>query len=319
MEKFDAKAFVERQIKEILDTVGEKRVLLGLSGGVDSSVCAALLSKAIGNQLTCVLVDHGLMRKDEVAAVRAAFADFELELVVVDAKARFLDKLSGVTDPERKRKIIGEEFIRVFEEQARIVKADLLAQGTIYPDISESASLKSHHNVGGLPDDIAFCSIIEPLCELYKPEVRQVGYELGLPGCLIERQPFPGPGLGVRCVGEVTAKKLDVVRESDSIFRDETEKYTAAQSGGLNSDALGQYFAAVSDTLAVGVRDGERVYGYVVMLRAVRTVDFVNADVVHLPWELLERVSARICNEVAGVARVVYDVTAKPPGTIEFE
>jgi GMP synthase (glutamine-hydrolysing) len=315
--------YVNTLIDEIRREVGSGQVLLGLSGGVDSSVCAALLSKAVGKQLTCVLVDHGLMRKNEAAEVREAFADFDLNLVCADAEERFLGKLKGVTDPESKRKIIGEEFIRVFEEESKRIfcSADdggaagvFLAQGTIYPDIVESKGVKSHHNVGGLPENVDFRGIVEPLKTLYKNEVRQVGRLAGLPDYLVNRQPFPGPGLAVRCIGELTKDKLEILREADAIFRAELQAWTA--NGG---ESASQYFAALMDMKAVGVRDGKRTYGYVAALRAVRTADFMNAEVVRLPWELLERVSQRITGEVDGISRVVYDVTGKPPGTIEFE
>jgi GMP synthase (glutamine-hydrolysing) len=260
------------------------------------------------------------MRKNEAEEVKAAFADFDFNFVIVDAEDRFLSKLSGVTDPERKRKIIGEEFIRVFEAQVSSAllpnpsdkRRIFLAQGTIHLDVAESAGVKSHHNVGGLPDDVDFCGIIEPLRELYKNEVRQLGTALGLPDYLVNRQPFPGPGLAVRCIGELTKERLDMLKNADAIFREEVAL------SGLES-GIGQYFAALTDMKSVGVKDGARAYGYVAALRAVKTADFMNAEIVRLPWEMLERVSARIISEVDGITRVVYDVTAKPPGTIEFE
>ena len=300
---------INKTINDIRETVGTGRVLLGLSGGVDSSVCAALLSKAVGKQLVCIFVDHGFMRKNEAGEVKAAFDDFDFELITVSAEERFLTKLAGVTDPETKRKIIGEEFIRVFEEEAqKHGKIDFLAQGTIYPDIVESENVKTHHNVGGLPENIGFCGIIEPLKKLYKDEVRQVGRILGLPDCLVNRQPFPGPGLAVRCIGELTKQKLDILREADAIFRQE-----------LSDCGISQYFAVLTDMKAVGVKDGKRTYGYAAVLRAVNTADFINAEIVRLPWDVLERVSGRITEEVDGISRVMYDITPKPPSTIEFE
>ena len=296
--------------------VGAGQVLLGLSGGVDSSVCAALLAKAVPGKLHCIFVDHGLMRLNEGDEVEAAFKDRDLNLIRVNAEDRFLARLSGVTEPERKRKIVGEEFIRVFEEESRKLKGvEFLAQGTIYPDVVESgengaATIKSHHNVGGLPDDIDFKGIVEPLRGLYKAEVRELGQLLGLPASLTERQPFPGPGLAVRCIGEITKEKLDALREADAIFREEVD------ASGIHAD---QYFAVLTDTRSVGVVDGVRAYGYVLALRAVTTVDFMTAEYVPLPHSLLGRVAERVCYEIPAITRVVYDVTGKPPATVEFE
>jgi len=307
----------EKQVIDVIRTqVGSARVLLALSGGVDSSVCAALLAKAIPGKLYCIFVDHGLMRKNEGDEVMAAFEGFDLNLVRVDASGRFLSRLAGVTDPEMKRKIIGEEFIRVFEEEARKLQGiEYLAQGTIYPDILESgengsAVVKSHHNVGGLPADMGFKGLVEPLWGLYKPEVRELGRHLGLPRSLTDRQPFPGPGLAVRCIGEVTSKRLDILREADAIFRCEIETSVSRAD---------QYFAVLTDMRSVGVSNGVRTYGYTVALRAVETNDFMSCEYVPLPHELLRRVSMRITGEVAAINRVVYDITGKPPGTVEWE
>ena len=305
-------------IRDIREKVGSGRVLLALSGGVDSSVAAALLAEAVGHQLTCVFVDHGLMRLNEGDEVEQAFSKWDLNFVRVDAEARFLGKLAGVTEPERKRKIIGEEFIRVFEEEARkIGQVDFLAQGTIYPDVIESglgdaAVIKSHHNVGGLPDYVDFREIIEPLRMLFKDEVRSLGRELGLPEYLVSRQPFPGPGLAIRVIGEVTKPKLDLLRKADAIFREEV---AAAQL----PDCPNQYFAALTNMRSVGVMGDGRTYDCAIALRAVRTDDFMTADWARLPYELLDRVSTRIVNEVPGVNRVLYDITSKPPATVEFE
>ncbi len=305
-------------VKALREKIGDGKVLLALSGGVDSSVAAALLAEAVGGQLTCVFVDHGLMRKNEGDEVEAAFSKWALNFVRVDAAERFLSKLTGVEEPERKRKIIGEEFIRVFEEEAKKAGAmDFLAQGTIYPDVIESgagdaAVIKSHHNVGGLPDHVDFKEIVEPLRLLFKDEVRQLGRELGLPEYLVARQPFPGPGLAIRVVGEVTREKLDMLREADAIFREEM-----AASG--QDQYLSQFFAALTNIRSVGVMGDGRTYDYAVALRAVTTDDFMTADWARIPYNLLDRVGVRIVNEVKGVNRALYDITSKPPATIEWE
>ncbi len=310
--------FKRRSVEELRARVGKGRVLLALSGGVDSSVLAALLSEAVGEQLCCVFVDHGLLRKDEGDEVEAAFSGRALDFRRVDASGRFLERLRGVTEPEQKRHIIGEEFIRVFETEARKLGAvDFLAQGTIYPDVIESglgqsAVIKSHHNVGGLPDTVAFKEILEPLRLLFKDEVRQLGRELGLPESLVSRQPFPGPGLAIRVIGEVTAEKLALLREADAIFREEMAK------AGLDRIAS-QYFAVLTDLRSVGVMGDGRSYDRAVALRSVQTSDFMTADWSRLPYELLDRVSVRIVNEVKGVNRVLYDITSKPPATVEYE
>ncbi len=315
-------SFVETTVSELRERIGDGKVLLGLSGGVDSSVAAALLSRAVGKQLTCVFVDHGLLRKnegDEVEAVFGAEGPFELNFVRVNAQERFYIKLAGITDPEMKRKIIGAEFISVFEEEAKkIGEVDFLAQGTIYPDVVESgtgsggAVIKSHHNVGGLPEHVDFKEIVEPLRLLFKDEVRQTGLELGLPRHLVFRQPFPGPGLGVRIVGDVTAEKVRIVQESDAIFREELEK------GGIDT-GKGQFFAALTNMRSVGVMGDGRTYDYAVALRGVITDDFMTAEAAEIPWSVLQTCMNRIIGEVKGVNRVLYDLTSKPPGTIELE
>ena len=316
-------------IAAVREKVGSGRVLLALSGGVDSSVVAALLAEAVGPQLTCVFVDHGLMRLNEGDEVEAAFKKWDINFVRVNAEGRFLSKLAGISDPERKRKIIGEEFIRVFEEEAKKIGAvDFLVQGTIYPDVvesglgGESAVIKSHHNVGGLPDYVDFKEIIEPLRNLFKDEVRKAGLEMGIPEKLVFRQPFPGPGLGIRIIGEVTGEKVKIVQDSDAIYREEVDKAAKEyeqQNGEAPAWMPNQYFAALTNMRSVGVMGDERTYDYAVALRAVNTIDFMTAEAAQIPFEVLQKVMSRIINEVKGVNRVFYDLTSKPPGTIEFE
>ncbi len=326
-------SFVERTIEEIKEKVGDGKVLLALSGGVDSSVAAGLLSRAIGKQLTCVFVDHGLLRKDEGDQVESVFGEngnFDLNFIRVNAADRYYAKLKGVEEPEKKRKIIGEEFIRIFEEEAKKIGAvDFLAQGTIYPDVvesglgGESAVIKSHHNVGGLPDFVDFKEIIEPLRDLFKDEVRKAGLELGIPEDLVYRQPFPGPGLGIRIIGEVNAKKVQIVQDADAIYREEVDKaakeWKEANNGENPSWKPDQYFAALTNVRSVGVMGDERTYDYAVALRAVKTIDFMTAEAAEIPFEVLQTVMSRIINEVKGINRVFYDLTSKPPGTIEME
>ena len=314
-------SFVETTIQQLKEKIGNGKALCALSGGVDSSVAAVLMSKAIGKQLTCVFVDHGLLRKDEGDQVEAVFGPdgpYDLNFIRVNVQERFYEKLKGVTEPEQKRKIIGEEFIRVFEEEAKKIGAvDFLVQGTIYPDVIESglgksAVIKSHHNVGGLPDYVDFKEIVEPLRLLFKDEVRKAGRELGIPDYLVNRQPFPGPGLGIRIIGEVTAEKVKIVQEADAIYREEVA------AAGVDKN-LGQYFAALTNMRSVGVMGDFRTYDYAIALRAVMTSDFMTAESAQLPWEVLHKVTNRIVNEVKGVNRVMYDCTSKPPATIEFE
>ena len=308
-------SFIADKIKELKEIIGDKKVLCG---GVDSSVAAVLVHKAIGDNLTCVFVDHGLLRKNEGNDVERIFRDkFDMNLIRVNCEDRFLGKLKGVTEPEAKRKIIGEEFIRVFEEESnKLGKMDFLVQGTIYPDVVESghgeaATIKSHHNVGGIPEDIEF-QIVEPLRELFKDEVRKIGLELGIDEDLIFRHPFPGPGLGIRIIGEVNAEKVRIVQDADAIYREEIA------NAGLDR-SIGQYFAALTNMRSVGVMGDERTYDYAIALRAVNTIDFMTAEAAEIPYEVLNKVMSRIINEVRGVNRVMYDITSKPPGTIEFE
>ena len=310
--------YARTAIASLREKIGNGKVLLALSGGVDSSVAAALLSKAVGNQLTCIFVDHGLMRKIEGDEVESAFGGRDLNFVRVDASDRFLGKLSGVCDPEHKRKIIGEEFIRVFEEEAKkIGQVDFLAQGTIYPDVIESgageaAVIKSHHNVGGLPDHVDFKEIIEPLRLLFKDETRALGRELGLPDYLVDRQPFPGPGLAIRILGEITREKIAILQDADWIFREEIA------NAGLTNE-IHQYFAVLTNMRSVGVMGDGRTYDYTLALRGVTTTDFMTADWARIPYEILDVISRRIVNEVRGINRIVYDITSKPPATVEFE
>ena len=312
-------AFAEETVKALKEKIGDKKALCALSGGVDSSVAAALVNKAIGKNLTCIFVDHGLLRKNEAEEVEEIFTkNFDVNFVKVDAKERVLKKLEGVSDPERKRKIIGEEFIHVFEEEAKkIGTVDYLVQGTIYPDVIESgvgvgAKIKSHHNVGGLPEHVDFKEIVEPLRDLFKDEVRKVGIELGLPEFLVYRQPFPGPGLAIRVIGDITDDKLTILKDADAIFREEVA------NAGLHKD-INQYFAVLTNIRSVGVMGDERTYDYTIALRAVTTSDFMTAGWSKIPFEVLEKVSSRIVNEVKHVNRVVYDITGKPPATIEWE
>ena len=310
--------YLQRCIGEIRSRVGKEKVLLALSGGVDSSVCAALFAEAVGSQLTCVFVDHGLLRKDEGDEVEKAFAKWNINLIRVSAENRFLKKLEGITEPEQKRKIIGEEFIRVFEEEGKkIGKTDYLAQGTIYPDVIESGkenaeTIKSHHNVGGLPDFVDFKEIIEPLRLLFKDEVRELGRQLGLPEYMVMRQPFPGPGLAIRVIGDITKEKLEILRDADAIFREEIAKAKLETQ-------MNQYFAVLTNMKSVGVMGDGRTYDWAVALRSVTTEDFMTADWSRIPYEVLDKVSRRIVNEVPHVNRVLYDITSKPPATVEFE
>jgi GMP synthase (glutamine-hydrolysing) len=306
--------YLQRQITAIRERVGTKQVLLGLSGGVDSSVCAAMLSKAIPGHLTCIYVDHGFMRKNETKEIQEVFGKRKLNLICVDAKDRFLKRLKGVTDPEEKRKIIGDEFSKVFEDEAKKCRADFLAQGTIYPDVVESgtqsALIKSHHNVGGLPEKLGFEGVVEPLRGLFKDEVRKLGLSLKLPRSIVYRQPFPGPGLSIRIIGEITEEKLDILREADAIAREEI---------GRSRSRADQYFTVLTNTKSVGVMGDGRTYEYALALRAVMTNDFMTCEVAQLPYPLLLKISSRIANEVRGINRVVYDITPKPPATIEWE
>ena len=308
--------YIDMQINQIRQRVGKNRVLLGLSGGVDSSVCASLLSKAIPGQLTCIFVDHGFMRKNEGDEIEGIFSKRKLEFIRVNAQKRFLGKLNGVSDPETKRKIIGEEFARVFEEEAaKLGHIPFLAQGTIYPDVVESggkhgATIKSHHNVGGLPGDLAFSGIVEPLSGLFKDEVRILGKKLGLPAFLVKRQPFPGPGLAIRIMGEVTEEKLVLLKAADAVIREELDNMRRRPD---------QYFAVLTDTLSVGVKGDDRTYEAVIALRAVTTGDFMTCEYTPLPHKILNRISSRITSEIASASRVVYDITSKPPATVEWE
>lgn len=317
--KLNVKAYIKNEIEAIRAQVGDKKVLLAMSGGVDSSVCAVLLHKAIGKNLTCVFVDHGCMRLDEAKEVKQIFkGKFGINLICVSAAKRFLDKAKGVTDPEQKRKIIGSEFVRVFEEEAKkLGRMDFLGQGTIYPDIAESGvgghkAVKAHHNVGGLPKDMGFEGLVEPVKYLYKDEVRAVGKALGIPEYMVMRQPFPGPGLAVRCLGELTKEKLDILRKADFVFRDEMAK------AKLDKKAQ-QFFAVMTNVRTVGVKNNARTYGYVIAIRAVSTSQFVKAGIVELPFKFVTKVAEKIATTVKGVNRVVWDITPKPPATIEWE
>ena len=317
--KWTAKGYIKKEIEAIRAQVGDKKVLLAMSGGVDSSVCAVLLHKAIGDRLTCIFVDHGCMRKNEAKEVKKVFkGKFGINLIQIDAEERFLAKAAGIVDPELKRKCIGAEFVRVFEEEAKkLGKIEFLGQGTIYPDIVESGvgghkAVKAHHNVGGLPEDIGFEGLVEPVKYLYKDEVRKVGLALGIPEEMVWRQPFPGPGLAVRCLGELTKEKLDILRDADFIFRDEMAK------AGLDKKAQ-QFFAIMTNVKSVGVKKGERTFGYVIAIRAISTSQFVKAGVVELPFNFVVSVAEKIATKVKGVNRVVWDITPKPPATIEWE